>query len=105
MATLIINQNKNPEINQDEFDLNEYGQIHEMADWQGVLDIYLQLKKDVYPKKVFVVLDDVGQAMYTSMHATQNDDLYFDKMLSSEIIGSFSLLTSKTSPNLISTSP
>ncbi|RZG77522.1 hypothetical protein [Acinetobacter sp. WCHAc060025] len=78
MATLIINQNKNPEINQDEFDLNEYGQIHEMADWQGVLDIYLQLKKDVYPKKVFVVLDDVGQAMYTSMHATQNDDLYFD---------------------------
>ncbi len=67
-----------PQINTESQQLSHYASITNISSWQEVLDCYAQLKQLVQPKKVFLVLDDLGQASYTSMHATQDEDLYFD---------------------------
>lgn len=54
------------------------GRITEIADWGAVLEAYSKIKQAIYPKKVLFILDDIHQCEYTSMHASLQDELYFD---------------------------
>ncbi|TCM63237.1 hypothetical protein EC844_12256 [Acinetobacter calcoaceticus] len=65
--------------------LQQYAQISEITAWSDVLALYRQLKqeqlKQQQPNQVLLILDDVNQCYYTSMHAGQRDELYFDEEL------------------------
>lgn len=77
MTKLEINH-KNSDISQEAHDLNHYATISNIQSWQDVLNIYQDIKQQIAPRKVFLTLDDLAQASYTSMHAIENDELYFD---------------------------
>lgn len=78
MAKIKLNIRQDDEIDLDVHQFNHYADIVEIQSWAELLECYLTLKQDVYPKKVFLVLDDRAQAEYTSMHAQLGDQLYFD---------------------------
>ena len=84
MKKLNIKKNTNPKISQEAHELNQYAWINDVSDWQDLMGVYQQLKQQVAPKKVLLILEDIGQCNYTSMHASMNDALYFDP---SEYIG------------------
>lgn len=81
MAKIKLNIRQDEQIDLDVHQLNHYADIVEIHSWAELLESYLSLKQDVYPKKVFLVLDDAAQAKYTSMHAQLGDKLYFDDSL------------------------
>ncbi|MBP8006192.1 MAG: hypothetical protein KAZ18_04775 [Acinetobacter sp.] len=78
MTTIFINPKQDKQINDGAHQLNHSATITNIETWQSLLDCYLQIKQEVVPKRVFLVLDDVHQAEYTSMHTTHNKPLYFD---------------------------
>lgn len=78
MAQIKLNIRQDEQIDLDVHQLNHYADIVEIHSWAELLESYLSLKQDVYPKKVFLVLDDAAQAKYTSMHAVEDDRLYVD---------------------------
>lgn len=84
MKKLNIKQNTNPKISQEAHELNQYAWINDVGSWQDLMDIYQSLKQQVAPKKVLLLLEDIGQCNYTSMHASMGDELYFDE---SEYLG------------------
>jgi len=73
MAKIKLNIRQDDEIDLDVHQFNHYADIVEIQSWAELLECYLTLKQDVYPKKVFLVLDDRAQAEYTSMHAQLGD--------------------------------
>jgi len=78
MAKIKLNIRQDDEIDLDVHQFNHYADIVEIQSWTELLECYRSLKEDVYPKKVFLVLDDRAQAEYTSMHAVEDDRLYVD---------------------------
>lgn len=48
--------------------LQGLGHIDNISDWQEVLTAYQNLKEQYAPRKIFLILEDEGQANYTSMH-------------------------------------
>ena len=78
MAKIKLNIRQDEQIDLDVHQFNHYADIVEIHSWAELLESYLFLKQDVYPKKVFLVLDDAAQAQYTSMHAVEDDRLYVD---------------------------
>ncbi|MCH7314667.1 hypothetical protein [Acinetobacter sp. ANC 3882] len=78
MAKIKLNIRQDEQIDLDIHQFNHYADIVEIQSWVELIECYLALKQDVYPKKVFLVLDDRSQAEYTSMHAQLGDQLYFD---------------------------
>lgn len=78
MAKIKLNIRQDEQITLDAHQLKHYATITELKNWQELLDAYVTLKEKVAPKRVFLVLDDVAQAEYTSMHAVEDERLYFD---------------------------
>lgn len=78
MAKIKLTIRQDEQIDLDVHQLNHYADIVEIHSWAELLECYLALKQDVYPKKVFLVLDDAAQAKYTSMHAVEDERLYVD---------------------------
>ncbi|WP_336042223.1 hypothetical protein [Acinetobacter dispersus] len=78
MAKIKLNIRQDDEIDLDVHQFNHFADIVEIQSWAELLECYRSLKEDVYPKKVFLVLDDRAQAEYTSMHAVEDDRLYVD---------------------------
>ncbi|NNP67692.1 hypothetical protein [Acinetobacter sp. Ac_5812] len=78
MAKIKLTIRQDQQIDLDVHQLNHYADIVKIQSWAELLECYLALKQDVYPKKVFLVLDDAAQAKYTSMHAVEDDRLYVD---------------------------
>ena len=78
MAKIKLNIRQDEQIDLDIHQFNHYADIVEIQSWAELLECYRSLKQEVYPKKVFLVLDDRAQAEYTSMHAQLGDQLYFD---------------------------
>ncbi|OJU53194.1 MAG: hypothetical protein BGN93_14970 [Acinetobacter sp. 39-4] len=78
MAKIKLNIRQDEQIDLEVHQSNHYADIVEIQSWAELLECYRSLKQDVYPKKVFLVLDDAAQAKYTSMHAVEDDRLYVD---------------------------
>lgn len=78
MANIQLNIQKNDFLDLAAHQLNHYASIVDIQSWQEVLNSYLEIKQQVQPKKVFLVLDDIHQAEYTAMHAIEDDRLYFN---------------------------
>ena len=49
--------------------------IENLPSFDALLEVYQQFRQDHPGKSVIVTLDDLGQAEYTSMHATMSHDL------------------------------
>ncbi len=64
-----------------------YANITDLSNWQDVLNDYASIKQQLQPKKVLLILDDIPQAEYTSMHAIEDETLYFDSEAHFEDIG------------------
>lgn len=77
MAEIKLNENVD-NIHPISHQLKHYASITNIESWQQVLACYAQLKQQVAPQKVFLVLEYEAQAEYTSMHATEDDRLYFE---------------------------
>lgn len=60
-----------------ETDSQYYGFIEQVLDWNAMIAVYQQLKGNV-TEKVLLLLDDIPQCNYTSMHASSNEALYLD---------------------------
>lgn len=54
-----------------------YGFIEQVLDWDSMIEVYKQLQGKV-TEKVLLLLDDIPQCNYTSMHASSKEELYFD---------------------------
>ncbi|ENX12094.1 hypothetical protein F895_03605 [Acinetobacter sp. CIP 64.2] len=78
MAKIKLTTRQDQQIDLAVHQLQHYADIVEIHSWAELLECYLSLKQDVYPKKVFLILDDAAQAKYTSMHAVEDDRLYVD---------------------------
>lgn len=78
MAKIKLNIRQDEQIDLEVHQFNHYADIVEIQSWAELLECYRSLKQEVYPKKVFLVLDDRAQAEYTSMHAQLGEQLYFD---------------------------
>lgn len=78
MAKIKLNIRQDEQIDLEVHQFNHYADIVEIQSWAELLECYRSLKQDVYPKKVFLVLDDAAQAKYTSMHAVGDERLYVD---------------------------
>lgn len=78
MAKIKLNIRQDEQIDLDVHQFNHYADIVEIQSWAELLECYCSLKQEVYPKKVFLVLDDRAQAEYTSMHAVEDERLYVD---------------------------
>lgn len=83
MTTLNIENKANPLLTDEAQELLCFATISESKSWKDVLNLYLEIKAKNAPKKVLMLLEDIGQCEYTSMHASMGDGLYFD---TSEII-------------------
>jgi len=83
MTTLNIENKANTLLTDEAQELLCFATISESKSWEDVLDLYLEIKAKNAPKKVLMLLEDIGQCEYTSMHASMGDGLYFD---TSEII-------------------
>ncbi len=83
MTTLNIEKKANPLLSDEAQELLCFATISESKSWKDVLNLYLEIKAKNAPKKVLMLLEDIGQCEYTSMHASMGDGLYFD---TSEII-------------------
>lgn len=76
-------ENINPEAQHIEC----YAIITELSNWQDILNDYASIKQQLQPKKVLLILDDIPQAEYTSMHAIEDEALYFDSEAHFEDVG------------------
>lgn len=78
MTILDIKEKENSLITDDAHELICYATISEISSWKDVTNLYSELKQKHLPKKVLLLLEDIGQCQYTSMHASMGDGLYFD---------------------------
>lgn len=67
---------KSYEISDDAQALQQYATVTEIGSWQEVIDSYYTLQQQLAPKRIFLVLDDIGQAEYTSGHAIHANELF-----------------------------
>lgn len=78
MTILRIKEKENSLITDDAHELICYATISKINSWKDVLSFYSEIKQKHLPKKVLLLLEDIGQCQYTSMHASMGDGLYFD---------------------------
>lgn len=78
MTILDIKEKENLLITNDAHELICYATINEIDLWEDVVNLYSEIKQNNFPKKVLLLLEDIGQCQYTSMHASMGDGLYFD---------------------------
>ncbi|WEV50118.1 hypothetical protein OZX61_12315 (plasmid) [Acinetobacter sp. ESL0695] len=78
MTTLNIENKVNALLTDEAQELLCFATISESKSWQDVLNLYLEIKAKNAPKKVLMLLEDIGQCEYTSMHASMGGELYFD---------------------------
>lgn len=78
MTILDMKEKENPLITDDAHELICYATINEIDLWKDVVNLYSEIKQNNFPKKVLLLLEDIGQCQYTSMHASMGDGLYFD---------------------------
>jgi len=78
MTILSIKEKENSLITDDAHELICFATISEINSWKDVLNLYSEIKQKHLPKKVLLLLEDIGQCQYTSMHASMGDGLYFD---------------------------
>ncbi|WP_192454603.1 hypothetical protein [Acinetobacter oleivorans] len=78
MTILDIKEKENLLITNDAHELICYATINEIDLWKDVVNLYSEIKQNNFPKKVLLLLEDIGQCQYTSMHASMGDGLYFD---------------------------
>lgn len=78
MTILSIKEKENSLITDDAHELICFATISEINSWKDVLNLYSEIKHKHLPKKVLLLLEDIGQCQYTSMHASMGDGLYFD---------------------------
>lgn len=78
MTILDIKEKENSLITDDAHELICYATISEINSWNDVANLYSEIKQKHSPKKVLLLLEDIGQCEYTSMHASMGDGLYFD---------------------------
>lgn len=78
MTILDIKEKENSLITDDAHELICYATISEINSWNDVANLYSEIKHKHLPKKVLLLLEDIGQCQYTSMHASMGDGLYFD---------------------------
>lgn len=78
MAQLSITKKNNVAIEDKAQQLICYATIQQLQSWQAVLDCYTQLKQQHPKHRVLLLLEDIAQCNYTSMHAANHDRLYFD---------------------------
>lgn len=78
MTILSIKEKENSLITDDAHELICFATISEINSWNDVVNVYSEIKQKYLPKKVLLLLEDIGQCQYTSMHASMGDGLYFD---------------------------
>lgn len=78
MTRLHIENKKNAHLTDEAQELICFARICDIKSWEEVLNQYIELKEKIAPKKVLLLLEDIGQCNYTSMHASMGDGLYFD---------------------------
>lgn len=78
MAKLHIENKTNTLLTDEAQKLLCFATISESKSWKDILNLYSELKEKNAPKKVLMLLEDIGQCEYTSMHASMGDGLYFD---------------------------
>ncbi len=78
MTILSIKEKENSLITDDAHELICFATISEINSWNDVVNLYSEIKQKYLPKKVLLLLEDIGQCQYTSMHASMGDGLYFD---------------------------
>ncbi|PTV47661.1 hypothetical protein DBL02_04920 [Acinetobacter oleivorans] len=78
MTILDIKEKENSLITDDAHELICYATINEINLWKDVVNLYSEIKQNNFPKKVLLLLEDIGQCEYTSMHASMGEGLYFD---------------------------
>lgn len=83
MTTLYLTEKNNALIDDQAQQLICYATIQQILSWQSLLDDYVNLKQQHPQHSILLLLEDIAQCHYTSMHAANQDQLYFDP---SEII-------------------
>lgn len=78
MTILRIKEKENSLITDDAHELICYATMSKVNSWTDILNLYSEIKQKHLPKKVLLLLEDIGQCQYTSMHASMGDGLYFD---------------------------
>lgn len=78
MTILRIKEKENSLITDDAHELICYATMSKVNSWKDVFNLYSEIKQKHLPKKVLLLLEDIGQCQYTSMHASMGDGLYFD---------------------------
>ncbi|MDO7383965.1 hypothetical protein Q5X46_10895 [Acinetobacter baumannii] len=78
MTVFRIKEKENSLITEDAHELICYATISEINSWNDVVNLYSEIKQKHFPKKVLLLLEDIGQCEYTSMHASMGEGLYFD---------------------------
>lgn len=79
MATLDLEDKLSPLITDAAQELIHFASLENISSWQDLVNTYQLIKDKHAPKKVLLLLEDVGQCEYTSMHASMKDGLYFDE--------------------------
>lgn len=75
MTVFRIKEKENSLITEDAHELICYATISEINSWNDVVNLYSEIKQKHFPKKVLLLLEDIGQCEYTSMHASMGDGL------------------------------
>lgn len=78
MAILRIKEKENSLITDEAHELICYATMSKINSWKDILNFYSEIKQKNLPKKVLLILEDIGQCQYTSMHASMGKGLYFD---------------------------
>lgn len=78
MTKLHIENKKHSLLTDEAQELLCFATISGLESWKDILNLYSELKEKNAPKKVLMLLEDIGQCDYTSMHASMGDGLYFD---------------------------
>lgn len=79
MAKLDIENKASPLITDAAQELIHFGSLKNILSWQDLINSYQSIQNEYTPKKVLLLLEDIGQCEYTSMHASMRDGLYFDE--------------------------
>lgn len=78
MVMLTLTEKDNSLIDDQAQQLNCYATIDQIQQWQELLDCYARLKQQHSKQYILLLLEDIAQCNYTSMHASQSEQLYFD---------------------------
>lgn len=77
MTKLRIENKKYSLLTDEAQELLCFATISELGAWKDILNLYSELKEKNTPKKVLMLLEDIGQCDYTSMHASMGDGQYY----------------------------